>query len=706
MAFTNGTRRGETWLPVESAGVLDMLLGVPDRGIRTDVPQRPEVWGELCGRYPARRPVLGCTDQGLPGLGIRGLRPRRPASPPVPEPDTAACTGASRCTRTTRRTLTRSGSTSSGFGMATLPLQVIFSRDPGTGSHVDPCRSEVRVGPAAALTATSRRQEEHAGRRTPCRSPTTCGWPTLGGGRWTPTCTWCAPALLGARRHRLAAQRFCDPACGRARVRARHPSGRDPADPSRTSTTPGRCGTSSRHGTSRCIVHPRELPLAGGYMPEYANPLDERVLIPLLKLLPPRTRTRVLTGDQPDRRRPGTGSRRAAAGAAGRGRVLSAPGHTPGSVAFYRPRDRLLVSGDALLTVDLASMRGCSAGGRRSRRRCASPTGTGRRPRTASARSPGWTPGRSRPGHGRPRSGPSVPHDLRAFADRLLTSSADRGGLSVRTRSAVTREDPSWTPSSRPAAAGSAARPGTASAPSSASRTRRRPWAPTASARRSRSSRGPVSAMPPPSGPSRRSRSSAVNDPSGLVFDPAVPGDDCLNLNVWTPDSGRDRAAGDGLEPRRLLPLQLRRQLRRQPLRPRRRRLRHDQLAHGRGRLPLPRRRRRRRQPRAARPGRRPRVGAGQHRGLRRRSGPRHRVRRVRRGDVHRRPAVHAAGRGPVPPGDPAERRRPPRRPGRRGRADRRPARRGARRPGDPGGDRAGPGRPAARGAGADRRRR
>ena len=27
-------------------------------------------------------------------------------------------------------------------------------------------------------------------------------------------------------------------------------------------------------------------------------------------------------------------------------------------------------------------------------------------------------------------------------------------------------------------------------------------------------------------------------DPSGLVFDPAVPGDDCLNLNVWTPDPG------------------------------------------------------------------------------------------------------------------------------------------------------------------------
>ena len=28
------------------------------------------------------------------------------------------------------------------------------------------------------------------------------------------------------------------------------------------------------------------------------------------------------------------------------------------------------------------------------------------------------------------------------------------------------------------------------------------------------------------------------DDPSGLLFDPAVPGDDCLNLNIWTPDPG------------------------------------------------------------------------------------------------------------------------------------------------------------------------
>ena len=28
------------------------------------------------------------------------------------------------------------------------------------------------------------------------------------------------------------------------------------------------------------------------------------------------------------------------------------------------------------------------------------------------------------------------------------------------------------------------------------------------------------------------------NDPTGMLFDPAVPGDDCLNLNIWTPDPG------------------------------------------------------------------------------------------------------------------------------------------------------------------------
>jgi hypothetical protein len=51
MAFANGARRGMHWLVPEAAGLLTRLLGVPDAEIRTDVPQHPEVWGDLCGWY-------------------------------------------------------------------------------------------------------------------------------------------------------------------------------------------------------------------------------------------------------------------------------------------------------------------------------------------------------------------------------------------------------------------------------------------------------------------------------------------------------------------------------------------------------------------------------------------------------------------------------------------------------------------------------
>jgi hypothetical protein len=51
MAFANGARRGMHWLAPEVAGLLKRLLGVPDDVIRTDVPQRPEIWADLCGWY-------------------------------------------------------------------------------------------------------------------------------------------------------------------------------------------------------------------------------------------------------------------------------------------------------------------------------------------------------------------------------------------------------------------------------------------------------------------------------------------------------------------------------------------------------------------------------------------------------------------------------------------------------------------------------
>jgi CubicO group peptidase (beta-lactamase class C family) len=51
MAFANGARHAMHWLTPEVGGVLKQLLGVPDEVIRTDVPQHPEIWGDLCGWY-------------------------------------------------------------------------------------------------------------------------------------------------------------------------------------------------------------------------------------------------------------------------------------------------------------------------------------------------------------------------------------------------------------------------------------------------------------------------------------------------------------------------------------------------------------------------------------------------------------------------------------------------------------------------------
>jgi hypothetical protein len=51
MAFTNGSSRAVQWMPVEMSRLLHHLLGVPDDVIRTGIPQRPEIWGDICGWY-------------------------------------------------------------------------------------------------------------------------------------------------------------------------------------------------------------------------------------------------------------------------------------------------------------------------------------------------------------------------------------------------------------------------------------------------------------------------------------------------------------------------------------------------------------------------------------------------------------------------------------------------------------------------------
>ena len=90
MAFTNGATRAAMWLPAETGELFEHLLGLPVDAIRTDVPQRPEVWGELCGwyrlagprhRYQGRGRVLGAGVEVFARGGelrLRGIGPLPP----------------------------------------------------------------------------------------------------------------------------------------------------------------------------------------------------------------------------------------------------------------------------------------------------------------------------------------------------------------------------------------------------------------------------------------------------------------------------------------------------------------------------------------------------------------------------------------------------------------------------------------------------
>jgi glyoxylase-like metal-dependent hydrolase (beta-lactamase superfamily II) len=108
-------------------------------------------------------------------------------------------------------------------------------------------------------------------------------------------------------------------------------------------------------------MHPDELPLAIdrdlSTIQKYANPLDRWMILPLLRLMPRHKVESMLVK---------TGLKDVAQGFAPDASIpdlpdwkcIPTPGHTPGHVAFFRPDDRLLISGDAVVTVDLNSFWG------------------------------------------------------------------------------------------------------------------------------------------------------------------------------------------------------------------------------------------------------------------------------------------------------------------------------------------------------------
>jgi glyoxylase-like metal-dependent hydrolase (beta-lactamase superfamily II) len=177
-------------------------------------------------------------------------------------------------------------------------------------------------------------------------------------------------------------------------------------------------------------LHPLELPLAvdGGLaiVERYANPLDRKVILPVLRMLPRRRietmRARVSLRGIARALPPG-----ADVPSLPGWRCVPTSGHSPGHIAHFRERDRVLIVGDAVLTVDVNSLPGWLAWGMRRNRPhvYGSPRYTNWNQRATDV-SVGvlaaLEPRVLATGHGPTMEGESVACDLHMLADRVAAT--------------------------------------------------------------------------------------------------------------------------------------------------------------------------------------------------------------------------------------------------------------------------------------------
>jgi CubicO group peptidase (beta-lactamase class C family) len=71
MGFTNGSRNAGSWLVTEMARLLGDLIDAPQDRIRTDVPQRPDGWADLCGWYRPRAQRTDLMARSMMGAGVQ-----------------------------------------------------------------------------------------------------------------------------------------------------------------------------------------------------------------------------------------------------------------------------------------------------------------------------------------------------------------------------------------------------------------------------------------------------------------------------------------------------------------------------------------------------------------------------------------------------------------------------------------------------------
>ncbi len=168
------------------------------------------------------------------------------------------------------------------------------------------------------------------------------------------------------------------------------------------------------------FAHPDELPLATGdfaAMSRYAGPLDRWLILPVMRAIGRRRRGAALAGSSLAGIVQPLGPEGAIPGLQG-WKWTPTPGHTPGHVAYVRARDRVVLSGDALLTLEVNSW----AGILRQRQGLSGPpwyTTWDRHAAMASiSRIADLEPGVLAGGHGLPLAGPGTAAAVRAFAAR------------------------------------------------------------------------------------------------------------------------------------------------------------------------------------------------------------------------------------------------------------------------------------------------
>ncbi len=89
MAFTNGARQADFWLPAEVTRLVRELIGATDDFDAGAYPPRPEIWNDLCGWYRLSAQPTDVRLRGMLGVGaeviLRGGRLMLRFLTPIPE---------------------------------------------------------------------------------------------------------------------------------------------------------------------------------------------------------------------------------------------------------------------------------------------------------------------------------------------------------------------------------------------------------------------------------------------------------------------------------------------------------------------------------------------------------------------------------------------------------------------------------------------